>query len=214
MAARKSGPLDAMVGNKIRMFRINRGMSQTALAERIGVSFQQVQKYEKGANRVGASRLSQIASVLGISVGDLFEIFPAKNRGSGVTGSPARRARCVARSQGLSAHQFTRAAGDRETGGKHRRPKAQRSKVQRSKVHDPGFSDQDFSGQGFGAQGVGGAAGHGWTRRTQKLPRANLVSPQRRYGRSRRRRGLSPSGFLPVRRWHESESALAALSRE
>jgi len=55
------------------MFRINRGMSQTVLAERIGVTFQQVQKYEKGANRVGASRLSQIASVLGISVGELFE---------------------------------------------------------------------------------------------------------------------------------------------
>ena len=73
MAVRKSGPLDAMVGAKIRMFRINRGMSQTALAERIGVSFQQVQKYEKGANRVGASRLSQIASVLGIAVGELFE---------------------------------------------------------------------------------------------------------------------------------------------
>ena len=72
MAIRKSGPLDAMVGAKIRMFRINRGMSQTALAERIGVTFQQVQKYEKGANRVGASRLSQIASVLGISVGELF----------------------------------------------------------------------------------------------------------------------------------------------
>lgn len=73
MAIRKSGPLDAMVGAKIRMFRINRGMSQTVLAERIGVTFQQVQKYEKGANRVGASRLSQIASVLGISVGELFE---------------------------------------------------------------------------------------------------------------------------------------------
>jgi transcriptional regulator with XRE-family HTH domain len=73
MAVRKSGPLDAMVGARIRMFRINRGMSQTALAERIGVSFQQVQKYEKGSNRVGASRLSQIASVLGITVGELFE---------------------------------------------------------------------------------------------------------------------------------------------
>lgn len=73
MAVRKSGPLDAMVGAKIRIFRINRGMSQTALAERVGVSFQQVQKYEKGANRVGASRLSQIASVLGITVGELFE---------------------------------------------------------------------------------------------------------------------------------------------
>ena len=73
MAIRKSGPLDAMVGARIRMFRINRGMSQSVLAERIGVTFQQVQKYEKGANRVGASRLSQIATVLGISVGELFE---------------------------------------------------------------------------------------------------------------------------------------------
>ena len=73
MATRKSGPLDAMVGVRIRMFRINRGMSQTMLAERIGVTFQQLQKYERGVNRVGASRLSQIASVLGVSVGELFE---------------------------------------------------------------------------------------------------------------------------------------------
>jgi transcriptional regulator with XRE-family HTH domain len=78
MAVRKSGPLDAMVGAKIRMFRNNRGLSQTALAERVGVSFQQVQKYEKGANRVGASRLSQIASVLGVTVGELFESSPEK----------------------------------------------------------------------------------------------------------------------------------------
>lgn len=73
MATRKSGPLDAMVGVRIRMFRINRGMSQALLAERIGVTFQQLQKYERGVNRVGASRLSQIASVLGVSVGELFE---------------------------------------------------------------------------------------------------------------------------------------------
>jgi transcriptional regulator with XRE-family HTH domain len=86
MAVRKSGPLDALVGARIRMFRINRGMSQTALAERIGVSFQQVQKYEKGANRVGASRLSQIASVLGISVGELFE---APRDGIAASNSPA-----------------------------------------------------------------------------------------------------------------------------
>jgi transcriptional regulator with XRE-family HTH domain len=82
MAVRKSGPLDAMVGAKIRMFRINREMSQTALAERIGVSFQQVQKYEKGANRVGASRLSQIASVLGITVGEFFESSQEKIAGA------------------------------------------------------------------------------------------------------------------------------------
>jgi transcriptional regulator with XRE-family HTH domain len=62
-----------MVGARVQMLRVNRGMSQTMLAERIGVTFQQVQKYERGASRVGASRLSQIASVLGASIGELFE---------------------------------------------------------------------------------------------------------------------------------------------
>ena len=81
MATRKSGPLDAMVGARIRMFRVDRGMSQTMLAERIGVTFQQVQKYERGANRVGASRLSQIASVLGVSIGELFESSRAESPG-------------------------------------------------------------------------------------------------------------------------------------
>ena len=87
MATRKSGPLDVMVGTRIRMLRANRGMSQTMLAERIGVTFQQVQKYERGANRVGASRLSQIASVLGVSVGDLFE---SSGAGSPGLNSPVR----------------------------------------------------------------------------------------------------------------------------
>ena len=73
MATRKSGPLNAMMGARISMLRVNRGMSQTMLAERIGVTFQQMQKYERGANRVGARRLSQVASVLGVSVGELFE---------------------------------------------------------------------------------------------------------------------------------------------
>jgi transcriptional regulator with XRE-family HTH domain len=73
MATRKSGPLNAMVGTRISILRVSRGMSQATLAERIGVTFQQVQKYEQGATRVGASRLSQIASVLGVSVGELFE---------------------------------------------------------------------------------------------------------------------------------------------
>jgi transcriptional regulator with XRE-family HTH domain len=62
-----------MVGARISRLRVGRGMSQTTLADRIGVSLQQVQKYERGAIRVGASRLSQIASVLDVSVGELFE---------------------------------------------------------------------------------------------------------------------------------------------
>ncbi len=73
MATKKSGPLDAMVGARIRMLRVNCGISQTVLAERIGVTFQQVQKYEQGADRVGASRLAQIASVLDVSVDAFFE---------------------------------------------------------------------------------------------------------------------------------------------
>ena len=81
MATRKSGPLDAMVGTRISMLRVNRGMSQAMLAERIGVTFQQMQKYERGANRVGARRLSQVASVLGVSVGELFESSGAESPG-------------------------------------------------------------------------------------------------------------------------------------
>jgi transcriptional regulator with XRE-family HTH domain len=73
MATRKSGLLNAVVGARISVLRVSRGMSQATLAERIGVTLQQVQKYERGAARVGASRLSKIASVLGVSVGELFE---------------------------------------------------------------------------------------------------------------------------------------------
>ncbi|MEA2943777.1 MAG: hypothetical protein QOD09_4306 [Bradyrhizobium sp.] len=73
MPTKMPDPLDAMVGARIRVFRIHRKISQTDLADQIGVTFQQVQKYEKGTNRIGASRLSRIATVLGISVGELFE---------------------------------------------------------------------------------------------------------------------------------------------
>jgi transcriptional regulator with XRE-family HTH domain len=87
MATRKSAPLDVMVGARISLLRANRGMSQATLAERIGVTFQQLQKYERGASRVGASRLSQIASVLGVSVGALFE---SPGAGSPGLNSPLR----------------------------------------------------------------------------------------------------------------------------
>jgi DNA-binding XRE family transcriptional regulator len=73
MLARTPDPLDVMVGARIRILRNHCGMSQGELAGKIGVTFQQVQKYEKGSNRVGAGRLSRIASVLGVSVGELFD---------------------------------------------------------------------------------------------------------------------------------------------
>jgi transcriptional regulator with XRE-family HTH domain len=73
MLGKRPDPLDIMVGTKIRIFRTDRRMSQSDLAEKIDVAFQQVQKYENGTNRVGASRLSRIADALNISVGELFE---------------------------------------------------------------------------------------------------------------------------------------------
>lgn len=73
MATRKSGPLDAMVGARIRMLRVDRGMSQAALAERVGVALQQLQKYERGTSRIGAAKLSRLAIALGVSIGELFE---------------------------------------------------------------------------------------------------------------------------------------------
>lgn len=65
--------IDKAVGARIRAYRKALGMSQTDLAERIGVRFQQVQKYENGTNRVAASRLWIIADTLGIPVSALFK---------------------------------------------------------------------------------------------------------------------------------------------
>lgn len=66
-------PVDIHVGNKIRLRRRLLGMSQATVAGRIGISFQQLQKYESGANRVGASRLYQLARVLGVSPSAFFK---------------------------------------------------------------------------------------------------------------------------------------------
>lgn len=76
-------PIDLRVGAALRRRRIAAGFSQQRLAEAIGVTFQQVQKYESAGNRISASRLWQIAGVLGIGVADLFE---------GVEAPPSRQA--------------------------------------------------------------------------------------------------------------------------
>lgn len=72
MAKKSPDPIDVEVGRRIRVQRMARGISQTELGEKIGVTFQQVQKYEKGTNRVGASRLTKVAKVLGVSIGTFF----------------------------------------------------------------------------------------------------------------------------------------------
>jgi len=72
MSVKRPDPVDIEVGHRIRIERLARGLSQTALANQLGVTFQQVQKYEKGVNRVGAGRLTKIAEVLGIEVSTFF----------------------------------------------------------------------------------------------------------------------------------------------
>ena len=68
MSKKSPSPVDRHVGSRVRMRRMLIGMSQEKLGEMLGLTFQQVQKYEKGTNRIGASRLQQIAGILGVPV--------------------------------------------------------------------------------------------------------------------------------------------------
>jgi len=73
MAKRSPNPTDVHVGSQIRTRRMALGMSQGKLANRLGLTFQQVQKYEKGTNRVGASRLQAISAILEVPISFFFE---------------------------------------------------------------------------------------------------------------------------------------------
>jgi len=73
---KKPNPIDIHVGSRVRLRRTMLGMSQEKLGEHLGITFQQIQKYEKGANRIGASRLQEIARVLNTPVSFFFEDAP------------------------------------------------------------------------------------------------------------------------------------------
>ena len=72
-ARNNANPVDIVVGSRVRLQRLVLGMSQSDLAKELGVTFQQVQKYEKGTNRIGASRLQRISEALRIPVGFFFD---------------------------------------------------------------------------------------------------------------------------------------------
>jgi transcriptional regulator with XRE-family HTH domain len=76
MAGKKPNPVDQHVGSRVRLRRMLLGMSQERLGESMGLTFQQVQKYEKGVNRIGASRLFQISKILDVPVQFFFEESP------------------------------------------------------------------------------------------------------------------------------------------
>jgi transcriptional regulator with XRE-family HTH domain len=83
VAAKTPHPIDVHVGKRIRMWRTERKISRITLGEAIGLTDQQIQKYEKGTNRIGASRLQAICTVLEIPVSLLFEGAPGSSPGEG-----------------------------------------------------------------------------------------------------------------------------------
>ena len=73
MLQKQAQKIDKVIGRNIRIHRLAKKMSQTELGEKLGVSFQQIQKYENGTNRVGSGRLFQIAAILGLHVSTFFK---------------------------------------------------------------------------------------------------------------------------------------------
>ncbi|MGH1418996.1 MAG: helix-turn-helix domain-containing protein [Hyphomicrobiaceae bacterium] len=84
--SRRANPVDVHVGSRVRLRRMLLGMSQEKLGDQLGLTFQQVQKYEKGVNRIGASRLFDLAQVLGVPIQFFYEEAPTPN------GQPANQA--------------------------------------------------------------------------------------------------------------------------
>jgi transcriptional regulator with XRE-family HTH domain len=115
MIAKKApNPIDKHVGSRVRMRRMMLSMSQEKLGDALGLTFQQVQKYEKGTNRIGASRLQQIAHILQVPVSFFFEGAPhlpgtGRWEGMGEAPSPAYVSDFLATSDGLALTKaFTR----------------------------------------------------------------------------------------------------------
>ncbi|MCE8000230.1 MAG: helix-turn-helix transcriptional regulator [Rhodobiaceae bacterium] len=91
MPPKTPNPVDIHVGSRVRMRRMLVGMSQEALGEQLGLTFQQVQKYEKGSNRIGASRLYQIAQTLNVPVDYFYDGLAANGQqtAAGFSDGPA-----------------------------------------------------------------------------------------------------------------------------
>jgi transcriptional regulator with XRE-family HTH domain len=101
MAKKLPNPIDKHVGNRVRMRRMML-MSQEKLGDALGLTFQQVQKYEKGTNRIGASRLHHIADILQVPVEFFFEGAPGQTKAKGDAPSPAYVFEFLATSDGLA----------------------------------------------------------------------------------------------------------------
>src|ERR1700692_991083 len=105
---KKSNPIDEHVGKRVRMRRLTLGMSQGKLADALGLTYQQVQKYEKGTNRISASRLQHISRILQIPVERFFEAAPGQLKVKGNAPSSAYMSDFISTTDGLAlAKAFT-----------------------------------------------------------------------------------------------------------
>jgi transcriptional regulator with XRE-family HTH domain len=102
MIKKLPNPIDKHVGSRVRMRRMMLSMSQEKLGDALGLTFQQVQKYEKGTNRISASRLQHIAHILQIPVPFFFEGAPGAPAGTGQGPSPDYVTAFLATSDGLA----------------------------------------------------------------------------------------------------------------
>ncbi|HEX4295447.1 MAG TPA: helix-turn-helix transcriptional regulator [Rhizomicrobium sp.] len=81
MPKKHANPVDAQVGSRVRLRRMLIGMSQERLGELLGLTFQQVQKYEKGVNRIGAGRLFDVSRILGVPIDYFYESVSSQTSG-------------------------------------------------------------------------------------------------------------------------------------
>ena len=134
MVKKAPNPIDKHVGSRVRMRRMMLGMSQEKLGDALGLTFQQVQKYEKGTNRIGASRLQQISQILQVPVAFFFEGAPdvptarlARATALDEAPSPTYVSDFLATSDGLAADQGVHADRGRQVASSHRRSRSSRS---------------------------------------------------------------------------------------
>ncbi|OCO99270.1 MULTISPECIES: helix-turn-helix transcriptional regulator [unclassified Ensifer] len=106
MNTKAPSQIDVFVGSRVRMRRLMAGLSQEKLADGLGITFQQVQKYEKGTNRIGASRLQAIADILGVHPSFFFqEGEDAGARNGETTREPSEISSFVSSKEGIALNR-------------------------------------------------------------------------------------------------------------
>ena len=119
MARREPNFIDVHVGNRIRMRRQIVGMSQEKLGELLGITFQQIQKYEKGSNRISASRIYYAAKTLGVPVQFFFEDLPGVDNQGGF-GEPRDEDSVMTALMNVDGVQLAKAFRDADSSGKRK----------------------------------------------------------------------------------------------